>query len=209
MLLAIPIVLPLIVLPLRMVMRGPIAIMTLGVVVKIRANPRYARNRTDRAVKHRQSEHDGDDLGARWADDDHEPEYNMSSLRSVRLQRKFHFGLPILYSRNGWRVCPSNSLGRGSNSPASLDRAAQSTRSRYCSNSVISPNHCVPFSFEIVTTSGRSHGPRQPLIVNWTLFSNSLERHFFLSHSTGTGGLPFSVFPQQHPWHSVRCRFVA
>jgi hypothetical protein len=70
------------------------------------------------------------------------------------------------YLRNGSNVWHRNSLGRGSNSPASLDRLAQSTRSRYCSNSVISPNHCVPFSFETVTTLGRSHGPRQPLIVS-------------------------------------------
>jgi hypothetical protein len=41
--------------------------------------------------------------------------------------------------------------------------------------------------------------PQQPLIVSCTLFSNPLARHSFLSQSTGTGGLPFSVFPQQHP----------
>jgi hypothetical protein len=82
-----------------------------------------------------------------------------------------------------------------------------------CPNSVISPDHCVPLSFETVTTSGTSHGPRQPLIVSCTLFSNPLARHSFLSQSTGTEGLPFSVFPQQQPWQTVRCpitsRFVA
>ncbi len=119
----------------------------------------------------------------------------------------------LFYLRNGWRVWRANSLGRGKSSPASLDLEAQSTSARYCSNSVISPNHCVPLSLEMVTTLGRSHGPRQPLIVSCTLFSNPLARHSFLSQSTGTGGLPFSVFPQQHPWQTVRCpitsRFVA
>jgi hypothetical protein len=26
-----------------------------------------------------------------------------------------------------------------------------------------------------------------------------------LSQSTGTGGLPFAVFPQQHPWQTATC----
>lgn len=95
MLLAISVMLPMVVLPVRMVMRGLIAIMTRRVVFEIRANPRHARNRTDRPVKHRQSEHHGDDLGARWADDDHETEYS-TSFRSVRLERAFHFNLPPL-----------------------------------------------------------------------------------------------------------------
>ena len=99
----------------------------------------------------------------------------------------------MFYLRNGWRVWRANSLGRGKSSPASLDLAAQSTSARYCSNSVISPNHCVPLSLEMLTTLGRSHGPRQPLIVSCTLFSSPLARHSFLSQSTGTGGLPFSV----------------
>jgi hypothetical protein len=51
----------------------------------------------------------------------------------------------------------------------------------------------------MVTMFGMSQGPKQPLIVSWTRFSNPLARHSFLSQSTGTGGLPLAVFPQQHP----------
>jgi hypothetical protein len=78
--------------------------------------------------------------------------------------------------------------------------------------SVIRPNHRVPFSFEMVTTFGTSHGPKQPLIESGMRFNNPLARHSFLSHSTGTAGLPFAVFPQQQPWQTLTCpstsRFV-
>ena len=80
MLLAIGTTLPLIVLPVRMVMRGLIAIMTLGIALEIRANPRYARGRTDGPVEHRQTEQHDDGLGARWFNDVHKPEYSTSYL---------------------------------------------------------------------------------------------------------------------------------
>ena len=67
------------------------------------------------------------------------------------------------------------------------------------------PSQSVPLSFEMVTTLGMSHGPKQPLIVSCTRFSKPLARHSFLSQSTGTGGLPLAVFPQQHPWQTVTC----
>ncbi len=76
MLLAIGTVLPLIVLPVRMVMRGLIAIMTLGIALEIRANPRYAGGRTDGPVEHRQTEQHDDDLRAHWVNDVHESEYS-------------------------------------------------------------------------------------------------------------------------------------
>jgi hypothetical protein len=44
-----------------------------------------------------------------------------------------------------------------------------------------------------------------------TCFKNEclpLARDSFLSHSTGTGCLLFSVFPQQHPWQTVRCPWI-
>jgi len=80
MLLAIGTMLPLIVLPVRMRMRGLIAIMTLGIALEIRANSRYARGRTDGPVEHRQTEQHDDDLGARWVNDVHESEYSTSYL---------------------------------------------------------------------------------------------------------------------------------
>jgi hypothetical protein len=80
MLLAIGTMLPLIVLPVRMLMRGLIAIMTLGIALEIRASPRYARGRTDGPVEHRQTEQHDDDLGARWVNDVHESEYSTSYL---------------------------------------------------------------------------------------------------------------------------------
>jgi hypothetical protein len=114
-------------------------------------------------------------------------------------------GYELACFRNGCNVCSWNSFGSGSNSPASLERAAQSTRAWYWLNSVIPPSQSVPLSFEMVTTFGRSHGPKQPLIVSWTRFKRPLARHSLFSQSTGTGGRPFSVFPQQHPWQIVRC----
>jgi hypothetical protein len=55
----------------------------------------------------------------------------------------------------------------------------------------------------MVTMFGMSQGPKQSLIVSCTRFSNPRARHSFLSQSTGTGGLPLAVFPQQHPWQTV------
>src|ERR1700719_3467822 len=65
----------------------------------------------------------------------------------------------------------------------------------------------------------RVPGPSRPvdeitvLLELCNLSSSPLARHSFFSQSTGTGGRPFSVFPQQHPWQMVRCpitsRFVA
>lgn len=72
MLLALGTVLPIPVMPVRMVLRRLIAIMTFRIVLEIRANPRHTRSRADRPVKHRQSEHHGNNLGASWANDDHE-----------------------------------------------------------------------------------------------------------------------------------------
>jgi integrase len=46
----------------------------------------------------------------------------------------------------------------------------------------------VPEGLVITTTFGTSHGPTQPLIVNWTRFSSPRFRHSLLSHSTGTSG---------------------
>jgi hypothetical protein len=109
-------------------------------------------------------------------------------------------------------MCWRNWLGTGSSSPASFDEMAQSSSVRYCWNSVMPPNQRVPFSFAIVTTFGISHGPKQPLIESWMHFNKPLARHSFFSHSTGTAGLPFAVFPQQQPWQTLTCpstsRFV-
>lgn len=76
MLLAIGAMLPLIVLVVRMLMRGLIAIMTLGIALEIRANPRYARGRTDGPVEHRQTKQHDDDLRAHWVNDVHKSEYS-------------------------------------------------------------------------------------------------------------------------------------
>src|ERR1700757_5213885 len=76
-----------------------------------------------------------------------------------------HTPVPESNLRNGCNVCSRKSFGRGNNSPASLERLAQSTRAWYWLNSVRPPSQRVPLSLEIVTTFGRSHGPKQPLIV--------------------------------------------
>lgn len=52
------------------------------------------------------------------------------------------------------------------------------------------PNHSVPEEFVMTTTFGTSHGPTQPLIVNWTGLSSPRFRHSFFSHSTGTPRQP-------------------
>ena len=109
------------------------------------------------------------------------------------------------------RLC-RNSRGRANISPASRHRTAHSSRLRYWSNVTIFPSHSVPVEVVITTTFGTSHGPTQPLIVNWTRFSSPRLRHSFFSHSTGTSGSPRSVFPQQQPRQMVICpttrRFV-
>jgi hypothetical protein len=71
------------------------------------------------------------------------------------------------------------------------------------SKSVMPPSQTVPFSFEMVTMLGMSHGPRQPLIVSCTLFSNPLALHSFLSQSAEQEVL--AVF-QQHPWQIATVR---
>ena len=76
MLLAIGGMLPLIVLPVRMLMRGLIAIMALGIALETRANSGYTRGRTDGPVEHRQTEQHDDDLRARGVNDVHESEYS-------------------------------------------------------------------------------------------------------------------------------------
>jgi len=72
--------------------------------------------------------------------------------------------------------------------------------------------HSVPDEHVITTTFGTSHGPTQPLMVNWTRFSSPLFRHSLFSHSTGTSGKPRSTLPQQQPRQIVICpttsRFV-
>lgn len=64
----------------------------------------------------------------------------------------------------------------------------------------------------MTTTFGTSHGPTQPLMVSWTRFNSPRFRHSVLSHSTGTSGRPFSMFPQQQPRQIAICpitrRFV-
>lgn len=99
----------------------------------------------------------------------------------------------------------SNSRGSAAISPASLQRIAHSKRLRYWSNSTMLPSHSVPVELVITTTFGTSHGPTQPLIVNWTRFSRPRFRHSLFSHSTGTSGNPRSVLPQQQPRQIVTC----
>jgi hypothetical protein len=119
---------------------------------------------------------------------------------------------PNLYERNGLILHSWNSGGRAIISPASRHRTAHSTRLRYWSNLTIFPSHSVPDELVITTTFGTSHGPTQPLMVNWTRFSSPLFRHSLFSHSTGTSGKPRSTSPQQQPRQIVICpstrRFV-
>jgi hypothetical protein len=126
--------------------------------------------------------------------------------------RKLPTDVPSLYERNGLILSPWNSCGRANTSPASRHRTAHSTRLRYWSNLAIFPSHSVPVELVITTTLGTSHGPTQPLMVNWTRFSSPLFCHSLFSHSTGTSGKPRSTLPQQQPRQIVICpttrRFV-
>src|SRR5690349_23342062 len=89
--------LPVIVRPVRVVMQGLIAIMTLG-VLEVRANPCHARSRTDGPMNHSQSEEYDDNLGACWADRDHGTEYS-TAFRSARLEHSFHAKFPHLLAK--------------------------------------------------------------------------------------------------------------
>lgn len=119
---------------------------------------------------------------------------------------------PNLYDRNGLILHSWNSRGTANISSASRHRTAHSTRLRYWSNLTIFPSHSVPDELVTTTTFGTSHGPTQPLIVNWTRFSSPRFRHSLFSHSTGTSGKPRSTLPQQQPRQIVICpttsRFV-
>ncbi len=135
-----------------------------------------------------------------------------SSPLHGRLFDRFPPDSPKLYERKGLILHSWNSHGRVNISPASRQRSAHSTRLRYWSNSTIFPSHSVPDELVITTTFGTSHGPTQPLMVNWTRFSSPRFRHSFFSHSTGTSGKPRSTLPQQQPRQIVICpttrRFV-
>jgi hypothetical protein len=100
---------------------------------------------------------------------------------------------------NGLILHSWNSRGKASISPASRQRTAHSSRVRYWLNATIFPSHSVPAEVVITTTFGTSHGPTQPLMVNWTRFNSPRFRHSFFNHSTGTSGSPRSTLPQQHP----------
>jgi len=58
-------------------------------MLKIWTNASCTQTRTHGTVDHRHSEQHDHDLGACWANSSHEPEYNTSSLRSVRLRGSF------------------------------------------------------------------------------------------------------------------------
>jgi hypothetical protein len=120
--------------------------------------------------------------------------------------------VPKLYEQKGLILHSRNSRGRDDISPASRHRTAHSSRLRYWSNLTIFPSHSVPDEVVITTTFGTSHGPTQPLMVNWTRFSSPRFRHSLFSHSTGTSGKPRSTLPQQQPRQIVSCpttrRFV-
>jgi hypothetical protein len=113
MLIAIGTMLPVIVRPMRVVMRRLIAIMALGVVLEIRANACYAGSRTYGPVDHRQSEQHDDDLRARWSNNDHEAEYSTPTLRSIRLRRNVHsrFTEPFPYETDA--ECGAETLSEG------------------------------------------------------------------------------------------------
>jgi hypothetical protein len=116
------------------------------------------------------------------------------------LERTRYSGMhPYALRTKGLILQRWNSDGRTNISPASLHRTAHSSRLRYCSARTIFPSHSVPDEFAMTTTFGTSHGPTQPLIVNWTRFNSPRFRHSLLIHSTGTSGNPRSVLPQQQP----------
>src|ERR1700758_4145416 len=92
-----------------------------------------------------------------------------------------------------------NSLGRTGISPASRQSTAHSSGARYRLNSQIFPSHSVPVEVVITTTFATSHGPTQPLMVNWTRFNSPRFCHSFFNHSTRTSGKPRSTLPQQQP----------
>jgi len=104
-----------------------------------------------------------------------------------------------LYEEKGLILHSWNSRGRHNISPASRHRTAHSSRLRYWSNLTTFPSHTSPAELVITTTFGTSHGPTQPLTVNWTRFNSPRFRHSLFNHSTGTAGNPRSILPQQQP----------
>ena len=98
--------------------------------------------------------------------------------------------------------CGINSLGISAARPDSLLREAQSSSDWYWSRLEMFPSHTVFCCVTIATTFGTSQGPRHPLILNWTRFSNPRLLHSCFSHSVGTSGRPRSTCPQQQPWHT-------
>jgi hypothetical protein len=73
---------------------------------------------------------------------------------------------------------------------------------RYWSDRTIFQSHSVPNGLAITTTFGTSHGPTQPLRVNWMRLSSRRFRHSLF----GTSGNPRSLFPQQQPRRSQSAR---
>ena len=57
----------------------------------------------------------------------------------------------------------------------------------------------------ISTTLARGHGPRHPAMVRWTRLRIDLAFHSDFHVSNGTGGNPFSVFPQQQASQTRMC----
>ena len=131
----------------------------------------------------------------------------MSCFRQVTLNCSF--GHADTGSSSRWGV---KSLGSSTAQPESLLREAQSSKDWYWSRLEIFPSHTVFCCVTMATTFGTSQGPRHPLILNWTRFSNPRLLHSCFSHSVGTSGRPRSTCPQQHPWHTstwaMTLRFV-
>lgn len=69
----------------RVVVRGMIAIVALRKVLEIGTNSNCTQTRTHGPVHHRHSKENHHDLGARWANGDHEPDYTTCDARSILL----------------------------------------------------------------------------------------------------------------------------
>jgi hypothetical protein len=127
------------------------------------------------------------------------------SIYPEGLHINWRHSLAHAVSRKAANLYSSKSRGRGRSRSAVFDCSAQPASRAYWLIWLMLPSHWVPAALVIRTTLGTSHGPRQPLIVRWTRFTNPRCLHSFFNHSTGTAGCPLWTWPQQQPLQTLIC----